>query len=152
MTTIQRMFPPARPAEVDEFERSHGVTLPPEYRDFLLKSNGGRPADNLVNVPDFDEAAVNHFFGLQRGDMYDLRSEGARIEGRIPPGTIAIGDDPGGNLFLLSVDGDSNGAVFFWDHEDEPVDQPTDWSDFENVYRIADGFDQFLAMLRPDQG
>jgi hypothetical protein len=83
--------------------------------------------------------------------MYDLRRESATYEGRIPPGTIAIAEDPGGDLFLLSVDGDSKGSVFYWDHENEPVDEATDWEDFENVYPIADSFEEFLASLRPFQ-
>jgi cell wall assembly regulator SMI1 len=152
MTTIEQTFPPISPADLDEFERAEGVALPPEYRDFLLRNNGGRPADNIVDVPNLDEVAVNHFFGLRPGEMYDLRRERAMYEGRVPPGTIPIGDDPGGNLFLLSLADDSKGAVLFWDHEEEPVDEATDWSDFENVYAIAGSFDEFLASLRPYEG
>ena len=148
---IDQTFPPTSPAQLDEFERDEGVQLPAEYREFLLTSNGGRPDDNIVDVPDLDEVAVNDFFGLQPGEMYDLRGERAMYEGRIPPGTLPVADDPGGNLFLLSLAGDSKGAVYFWDHEEEPREEGTDWSDFENVYRVADGFDQFLAMLRPDE-
>jgi hypothetical protein len=152
MTTIEQTFPPITPADLDDFERAESVALPPEYRDFLLKNNGGRPRDNIADVPDFDEVAVNNFFGLRPGEMYDLRREAAVYEGRIPPDTIPIADDPGGNLFLLSLAEDSKGAVYFWDHEEEPEDEATDWSDFENVYPIADSFDEFLAGLRPYEG
>jgi SMI1 / KNR4 family (SUKH-1) len=145
---IDQTFPPTSPAQLDEFERDEGVQLPAEYREFLLTSNGGRPHAN-VDVPEFMEVVVNDFFGLQAGEEYDLRGERAMYEDRIPPGTIPIAGDPGGNLFLLSVDGDSKGAVYYWDHEEEPQDGGTDWSDFENVYRIAASFDEFLALLRP---
>ena len=72
-------------------------------------------------------------------------------DGRIPPGALPIAEDPGGNLFLLSLAGDSRGAVFFWDHEEEPVDA-VDWSDFDNVHQVAGTFAEFLASVRADEG
>jgi hypothetical protein len=147
---IEQTFPDIGPAQLDEFERDERLELPAEYREFLLTSNGGEPDDdNIVDVPEFGEVAVNDFFGLQTGQEYDLRGERAMYEGRVPPGTLPIADDPGGSLFLLALDGDAKGAVFYWDHEAEPREEGLDWPDFENVYRIAGSFEEFLGRLRP---
>ncbi len=35
--------PKLTPRDLDEFEREIGFALPRDYRDFLVKSNGGEP-------------------------------------------------------------------------------------------------------------
>jgi hypothetical protein len=147
---IESHLPPITTAELDEFERATGMELVPAYRDFLLTHNGGRPENNLIDLPGLDDTTgVNDFYGLQPGDDYDLRRELEVYDGRIPPGALPIAEDPGGNLFLLSLANGSKGAVFFWDHEEEPP-HAADWSDFPNVYRIAGSFEDFLSSIRPD--
>ena len=137
---IETDFPQLAPAELDAFERETGLELVPEYREFLLRHNGGRPDDNSIDLPDLDDSTVvNDFFGLLPGDDYDIRGELEMYDGRIPPGALPIAEDPGGNLFLLSLAGDTKGAVFFWDHEEE------------NAHRIAGSFEEFLASIKPDE-
>ena len=149
---IESRLPPITRADLDSFERETGLELVPEYRDFLLAHNGGRPESNSIDLPGLDDATgVNDFLGLRAGDDHDLRRELAVYDGRIPPGALPFAEDPGGNLFLLSLAGGTRGAVFFWDHEEEPVDA-VDWSEFGNVHRIAGSFEEFLASIRPDEG
>src|SRR5262249_21807185 len=81
---LQPRFPPVAEADVQEFEQATGLQLVPSYRDFLLANNGGRPDDNVVDVPGLGEAAVNDFLGLKDGDPYDLRHELEVYDGRIP--------------------------------------------------------------------
>jgi hypothetical protein len=146
---LETAFPPIAESDLVEFEQATGLRLVPQYRNFLLAHNGGRPDDNVVDVPGLGEVAVNDFLGLMPGDSYDLRSGLEVYEGRIPAGSLPVAEDPGGNLFLLALGGESTGAVYYWDHEDEPADGAADWSDFGNVHEVAGSFDEFLSRLRP---
>lgn len=145
---IEARYPPTSREELDEFEHTTGKELPPEYREFLLHHNGGRPGDNVVEAPDLGELVVNDFLGIQPGDQYDLARELDVYDGRIPRDALPFAEDPAGNLFLLSLAGDSKGAVFFWDHENEPEEEGIDWSEFDNIHPVAGSLEEFLSRIR----
>jgi hypothetical protein len=64
------------------------------------------------------------------------------FRGRLPPGTMAIAQDPGGNVILLEVSDPSRERVLFWvkDYEVEEGQTPG----FDNVGFIAESFDDLL--------
>jgi hypothetical protein len=67
-----------------------------------------------------------------------------------PAGFVPIADDPGGNLYLLDCDrnSDRNGKVYFWNHEGaEPTEDPA-LSNFKNITLLFDSFSQFLDALK----
>lgn len=46
---IHDPFPAIGESELQAFETRHGIALPPAYRAFLLRNNGGRPEPDLVD-------------------------------------------------------------------------------------------------------
>ncbi len=68
------------------------------------------------------------------------------LSGRIIKGFLPIGDDPGGNFYLLGTTKEYFGQIYFWDHENEAQlhnEQPY----FDNMSFIASSFTEFLNKL-----
>jgi cell wall assembly regulator SMI1 len=116
-------------AEIASFEQVAGMRLPDQYRAFLLQHNGAKPETNIFSTPDGNESGVNEFI-----PMGELLSASQHIDGVIGR-FLAVARDDCGNYVCLDLD--SEGEVFFWDHE-----QP-------DKLRLAKSWNEFLQMLRP---
>ena len=137
--------------ELSKFETEIGYNLPDSYRQFLLESNGGSPIPEFFDVPSwkFKSSLIQRLKGLDSNYIgVDLR-EIRQIKGDLfPSGFMAIGSDPGGNLILIGLDGDTEGMIYFWDHEQQPQDQLPKLEEYVNVHHIADSFEQFIQSLK----
>lgn len=136
------------PSAIEVFEAFLGVKLPSDYANYLLKNNGGTPANKYFDIPGEGYDLVNYFFALvgankQRTLSYAMRN----YKGRVPDEMLPIGNDPGGNLLLLTLKGKMRGKVSFWDHEREADEEPQPF--YENIKTLAPSFDAFLKKLKP---
>jgi hypothetical protein len=152
-------FGPLTAERLATLERELKVPLPADYRDFLLKHNGGRPdLQRFTFTPEGDEeqeSVVEWFFavhdqpyepdeGWEPGEdddfmpyfaqplddvWKDFRSE------RPGTNTLPIGRDPCANLICLGYTGAEVGRVYFYDHE------------VGMLYPIAATFTEFLRGL-----
>lgn len=131
------------------FEAEHRVSLPPDYRHFLLAHNGGRPRPGCVNFRwQGRESAgcVHYFYGLHEGPAWARLDRAVRIyDGRMPAGFVPIGPDPGGNQFSLVTAGPEAGAVYFWHHEYEADEDDTPATD--NLSWVAGSFAELLERM-----
>ena len=164
---FRKTFGPIPDSEVSEFERRYDVQLPTDYRDFLLTINGGflnsayevQYANNrLAGILSFhgiaDETNIDALLNRRNrclGESLEMQFVTYQDRGRLPKGTMPIGSDDGGNLILLGVSKKNYGHVFWWNHDDEPLE---DWHEevdgpFPNTSLIADSFSEFLQKLRP---
>ena len=129
-------------------EERIGHTIPPAYRAFLLAHNGGRVEPDGFPIYDekgnlTNESVVDWFFGIGTGAYYNsLEDKLDTYHHRIPCDLFPIASDRGGNVVCISTSAANRGAVYFWQHEFE-VDEPT----YDNVFFVADNFDQFLKGL-----
>ncbi len=149
----KHFMPPTDAAAVAAFEQSLQARLPQEYRDFLLESNGGEPADPAFRFGDeaepYADSAVRYFFSIGDHPRYGLAYQHKIYTQakRVPADMLPIATDAGGNLVLLALDGMLAGKVFFWDHDIEGlVDDP---SSAEHLAPLAESFGDFCAALRP---
>ena len=141
--------PPLTELQVDRLERQLGMTLPKNYRSFLLRYNGGRPDPAFFPIRDFDRSAfgdrspfgaIHFFFGLSRTvQSSNLGWNFSTLRGRMPRELLPIAGDESGNRICLAVTGTNAGCVYFWDHDDEHS-PPT----YANLYLIASSFEEFL--------
>ncbi len=132
-------------ADIERLEKLVGLQLPRDYRDFLLRHNGGYPEPDgfqFKNSP--DGSSVDRFLGLDVGEHSNIEKYLVTYRDRVPEGFFPIAHDPGGNLVLIGVKGKYTGKVFFWDHEDEADGYPPDMS---NMHLVADSFSEFLRGL-----
>jgi cell wall assembly regulator SMI1 len=129
--------------DLDAFEQTLGKRLPRAYRDFLLAHNGGRPVPAVIDIDDCPSGAteVQVLLGLTGPvESETLEWSWNAFRDRIPERLLPIADDPFGNLFCLSLEGNDAGQVLFLDRYEESESRP---------YFVAATFDDFLAMLRP---
>ena len=141
---------PVAEADVAEAEARMTSSIPPEYRKFLLKNNGGRPRQPCdFSMRDSSGrnqvGTVDRFLGIDAPEFFNLEHYLQVYQDRIPRNRFPIAYDPGGNLIVISTSSSDAGSVYFWDHELEAEEgqPPTD----KNLYFIAGNFDEFLSNL-----
>lgn len=149
---LAKAFPPASETSLEAIEARIGVKLPDEYRAFLLQSNGGSFARHIVVLPDGGGRTVLNYMLGTAGGSYDIMTDydDLRSMDRIPVASLPIADDPGGNLFIVSLEQQTYGSIYFWDHEQEPSDGGSTIAEFPNMAWLAPGFGAFIAALKDD--
>lgn len=131
-------------------EEMWGFNLPKDYREFLLKTNGGQPEKPLFSFYDkSDGSCISKFLGIKKSfnDNILLKQKDAGL--RFPNNFIPIGSDVYGNLILLSVKNADRGKIYFWDHEMEADNGEI--PDYSNLTLIANSFEEFIASLRDEE-
>jgi hypothetical protein len=144
---IMNAHPSVSAAEIEQLARAHGISLPAEYLEFLVTSNGGKPVPSDFSFEargELVEATVHYFLAIRDGTN-GLAFYWENMRGRMPAELVPIASDPGGNLICLGVSGEVRGKVYFWDHELESDDEPPGWDNFS---LIAGSFTEFLAGLQ----
>jgi hypothetical protein len=149
---------PAALTAIAEFERQLGSQLPEDYREFLIRCNGGHVGGRLWYVGPTPngaraDAGVHHVGGFRKETYFSLERHRESYEGRIPRDLLWIMDDPFGNAICLGIAGDYRGRVYFWDHEMEP--DADEWNGAVetagNLQLLANSFTEFVAGLhRPE--
>jgi hypothetical protein len=134
--------------ELKKVEEQYRLRLPKDYKEFLLKNNGGKP-DRLYFRLDGKKAfteAIHYFLSisddpdLSFSKYYERYHEADRLRKDLIP----IAFDAGGNLVALCLKGSDRGRVYFWDHEAETDGRGARG---ENLRLIADTFEEFLEGL-----
>jgi hypothetical protein len=140
-------FPSTDEAGVREYETLIGHSLPTDFREFLLKTNGGKkPKPEGFRVETGETSMVSVFYPIgKRGTFHDLGGQFLTMRNELPEGVIPIGQDIGGNTLCLAVAGEDAGAVLFMDHEVETGPHKDGW---DNLYFCARSFSEFLENLR----
>jgi hypothetical protein len=118
------------------------VKLPADYRDFLLRHNGGAPSPNTIDVPNAPGSPtdVQVFFGIGRcEESSELGWNLTMIKDRCPSyRVVPIACDSGGSLFCLTQSGPLPSTVVYCD-----LDDPA-----SALYPVAPSFSEFLRLLR----
>lgn len=121
---MRTIAPQADEMAVASLESRIGAALPADYRQFLLRYNGGVPDNSCFKLSaaaegSYQDSVVHYFFGiadnpsLDIGHYFDVYVAAKRV----PPNMLPIGRDPGGNMILLSLRSTDHGYIYFWDHE-----------------------------------
>lgn len=152
LLTINDCGPTLSEKDLCLLEESLNVELPNDYRNFLLRHNGGLPVENSVRIFEnklgINSAAIGYFYSV------GTKTENIEvclniISDRIPEKLIPIADTPNGNYFLISANPHNYGKIYYKDHETEDITQP-DWAKNilpESMIKIADSFSEFVDNL-----
>lgn len=164
-------FPVITPADIAAFETRNNLKLPEEYGAFLLQHRGSPPRlqneqgeyRGVVFPVDWGgtraksygpEALLSLTFSLFEGkESTSPYRGGANLDDCMvwnedlhPTGLLPIGTDPGNSLFLIGIDGELTGKIFFlstW-----LIPSPMS---FEHIGLVASSFNEFLHSARPDE-
>ncbi len=128
--------------ELMDFEKDNQILIPQDYRDFLLKHNGGEPNKKVINK----NYVVEWLYGFHNGpDWSTIYHAIDTYQNRVPSWYFPIAKDPYGNLFLMSLFEENYGLIAFWDHENECDGNADQY--FDNMAIIAESFTEFINKL-----
>lgn len=141
-------------------DQEFGGLLPTDYKDFLSAHDGLMIAspgycELPLDTVDDEVIAFSDLFGVDVGESSTNLSAFNRefiSEIAFAGNSIAIGEDGGGNPFVIMLEGDTR-AVLYWDrtHIHVPrkgrVDFP-EIGDHGNLYVVAEDFTAFLALIK----
>jgi len=150
MLQMERTNPPVNEQEVMTFARRHSLNLPKEYREFLVRYNGGEPIPPTFPIQGFPNnpfGDVQVFFGLNAVDETgDLNAIMADLKGLIPAGILPIACTGSDDFVCLDLRGGKE-RIVFWDRV--PFWGANIWNE-DDLYFIASNFDAFLRGLRAE--
>jgi hypothetical protein len=149
MIDLEPFGDPPSEREVRRVEKRIG-NLPPRYREYLLRSNGGKSGEDCKVEFQLADESESVMLGLLYGISsnrpgVDLLASYESEADDLPKEFLPIGEDPGGNLLLVRVEGKERDAIYFWDCRTEIFLKRYG----RNVFRVADNIDDFLSSLRP---
>lgn len=136
-------FPLPTELRVRAIEREIRVTLPVDYREFLLQYNGGMfESDDENDIqpmePGMPQTSLRVLYGIGASHpSYELSEPAhtAIFDGNDPPKLLPIGATLTGGLFILNLWPENYGEILF----------KKEWGDF---YYLADGIEEFFGLLR----
>jgi SMI1-KNR4 cell-wall len=144
--TYKKGFAMLHESAINVFEDFIGTKLPLDYKNYLISLNGGRPEKATFDIPNQGNSAVNRFFSLVSKVKSETLIFNIKIyKDRVPEEMLPIGNDPGGNLIVLSLKGRQRGGVFFWDHDLEADDEQQPF--YKNITILSQDFSSFLSAL-----
>ena len=151
--------------ELSSLETSLGAPLPRDYRLFLSEYGASMFGEYVMFQPvhrfpmtisSGGKGPFSHFYGAKSERHQRLIKKIATFQGRMPDTVIPIGDDGGGNQICLGITGNEKDKVYYWDHnnewdeedylEDHGAPMPPEVK-FQNVYLIAESFEDFIQRL-----
>lgn len=143
-----QMFEALSLSQISELESQLRIKLPDDYKDFLMRIGGGiveKDDINKIYIKDIGENVVVDV--LYGNDPRNIKGSiifwMKQFESEIYPESIIIGDDIQQGFFILICSGDNKG-VYYWDDSYNFKIS----NDENNMYWIADSFNQFLKMLQ----
>ncbi len=133
-------------------EQFFNFKFPREYREFLLRNNGGIAKKKIFLFKEdlTNGSILDKLFGFTPKQYENILVYFRNYKDRVPPNTFPIGYDPGGNLVLISVKGTDRGKVYFWDHEMEADTERGEIADYSNLTLVADSFNEFINSLKDE--
>lgn len=122
---IAHSFPATNEQDIQAFEKGYNLSLPLEYKTFLLQHNGGQPEHNKIKMYDakYDASLgtiVKSFLSLYKEAednleaMYVKYAKGKIIPSKFLPIAIA----PRKNLLCLSLRKKDYGVVYYFEIDD----------------------------------
>ncbi len=126
-------------SDISVLESQIGFSLPKDYRDFLLRYNGGRPIAGTFN----DNIEIDYFYNLVTDNQELLLSEIFRDVPNYGYG-LPIAHTLAGDLLILSAEGEVFflDAYIFCNDDGEFLDETEDEPEY-----IAESFTELLESL-----
>ncbi|MGB3783743.1 SMI1/KNR4 family protein [Priestia megaterium] len=148
---IKNNSKPANLQEIQSFEEEWNIELPDDYKEFLLKTNGGNPiirrfqtldkkiTSSLTSILPFTKEVhknvQNVFLAFHNNHI-------------IPDNFLIIGEDPIDNKICLSLSGEDAGAVYYWSLDMEDIYEEEYEPSNTHFSLISYSFEDFIKSLK----
>lgn len=157
---FERQNEPIDEAKISGFEATRTLRLPADYRAFLLKYNGGRPADSnaffkvqgliLLSIEEICGITVNPLNSIE-GDAYNNFSNSVHAQ------LLQIAYTGSQDLYMDLREGPTHGRIYILARpandslkvDDTGFHDEDDYEEALFLHPVAKTFSQFLALLGP---
>ena len=135
---------PATADQIYSLEKKIGAVMPPLYKEFLIKYNGGIFNESLFEEATLGVLVASYFLPISESHENSLESEISFFLKEIGGGYIPIATDPGGNYFLIGCKKNNFDGIYFWLHD-------RTFKDGARVNKISESFESFINNLQLDE-
>lgn len=104
---------------IKEFESKYNFTFPKQYREFLLKYNGGETPKSKFRINRIS-SDIRGFYGLGGANQYhhyNLFENSGRLTEWIEDSMIPIAVNTFGDYIMIGIGEDNQGKVYFYYHD-----------------------------------
>ena len=122
---------------IESVEHRLQITLPEDYKQFVLKYDGGYPNPNHFKV-DGKVEIFNNLISLDEKEYDNIYEILEDLQDRIGDQLIPFAEDGFGNL--LCFDYSANKNIVFWDHE-------KNYGDFKELPLVCFSFSNLIGNL-----
>lgn len=122
---------------IESVEHRLQITLPEDYKQFVLKYNGGYPNPNHFKV-DGKVEIFNNLISLDENEYDNIYEILEDLQDRIGDHLIPFAEDGFGNLLCFDYSADKN--IVFWDHE-------KNHGDFKELSLVCFSFSSLIENL-----
>ena len=142
--------------QIREVEKIVDLNFPEEYKEHLLRYNGGQCTPNVFRFNEngkLTDSSIDWFLAIYDGEYDNLKMyiQTYKLdEKRLPLHILPIAHDPGGNLICISCSGADKGFIYFWNHEKEVDYSNSNDRDYSNLYLVSQNLNEFLDELKED--
>ena len=120
--------------QIEEFEIRNKILLEENYKNFLLKYNGGDTPKTIL-IKGKRKEIVRCLYGINTKNSIEEHMKNFESKSCMP-----IGQDTWGNYYAIGVKEDNKGQIFFCDHEKGYKDM-----------KIADSIIEFFSMCKSEK-
>ncbi|MFC7677702.1 SMI1/KNR4 family protein [Paenibacillus sp. GCM10028914] len=148
-------FPSVNMQDIELFEMKYDFSLPNDYKQFLLLSNGGKPGPRRRFITNDElkegevESSILLFFPLtdevesNLEKKYQVYTNSNVIQKKYLP----IGETPRNNMVCMVIDGDEKGSLYHFDMGyDDYLDKSLE-VEAEHIRLITRSFNDFINGL-----
>ncbi|WJY21203.1 SMI1/KNR4 family protein [Fontisubflavum oceani] len=158
---FDRQNKPTDEAHIKDFEVSRGVTLPKDYRVFLLNYNGGRPADaNSSFQPErLIWLSVEEFYGFTEDSLNDIASFRYNdFSDHIHARLLQVANTGSQGIYMDLREGPMHGKIYILARpanetvlvDDTGFEDDGDYDEARFLHPIANSWTEFVDMLGPE--
>jgi hypothetical protein len=137
MNHIQWRYPKGAVTEADinAYEKAHGISFPADYRAIVLEHNGERPRPNSFDTRNTKGRVADILLSFNRSDRVNIWDVTSWLKDSLPLKIVPIISDPGGNYICYDFTNPSP-TIVFWNHETDLIEE------------VCNTFTQLLDMLK----
>ena len=122
---------------IESVEHRLQITLPNDFKKFVLKYDGGYPSPNHFKV-DGKVEIFNNLISLDENEYDNIYEILEDLQDRLSDQLIPFAEDGFGNLLCFDYSADKN--IVFWDHE-------KNYDDFKESTFVCDSFSSLIENL-----
>ena len=127
---------------INEYELKNAVTFPAQYKEFLLKFNGGNTPKTKFKINRVS-SNLKGFYGLgNAGEFlnYRLFDRMGKIEEFLEDEMLPVGSNAFGDYLTIGIGTDNNGKVYFIYHDRE-----------KRYIELTEDFRTFIGKCKSDE-